>query len=190
MTFYAVVLFVHVTSALVLFATMSFEALSLFHLRGASSLSEVREWLEPVPGLPLAAMGSLLVVLCSGIYLAMRMEAFSLAWPRVAIGAFLLMVPFGAISGKRMRMIRRVGAEAKEMNSGLLARLQDQFLKISVGIRITVFLGILLLMAARPNLWVSLGVVGTSVVLGVLWSLMAWGRSGALSATSADQGIR
>jgi hypothetical protein len=186
MTLYAVILFIHVTSALVLFATMSFEAMSLFHLRGASCLSEVREWLEPVPGLPLAAMGSLLVILVSGIYLVMRIQAYRMAWPQVAVGGLFLMAPFGAISGKRMRMIRKACAEANEVNSALLSRLRDSFLKVSVGIRILVFLGIVLLMAARPGLWVSLGVLATSVVLGLLWSLRAWGRDGESSASNAD----
>jgi hypothetical protein len=172
MTLYAVILFVHVTSALVLFATMSFEALSLFHLRGASNLSEVREWLDPVPGLPLAAMGSLLVILASGIYLVMRMEAYRLAWPQVAVGGLFLMAPFGAISGKRMRIIRKACAEANEVSSALLSRLRDSFLKVSVSIRIVIFLGIVLLMAARPGLWVALGVLGVSMVLGLLLALL------------------
>ncbi len=62
MTFYSLVLFVHVTAALALFAALTFEVLSLFHLRRASTLTEVHLWLDPVPRLPLAAMGSLLVV--------------------------------------------------------------------------------------------------------------------------------
>src|SRR5207248_2855439 len=56
MTFYSLVLFVHVTAALALFAALTFEVLSLFHLRRASTLTEVHLWLDPVPRLPLAAM--------------------------------------------------------------------------------------------------------------------------------------
>src|SRR6266496_5289776 len=76
MTFYALVLFIHVVAVLALFAVMSFEILSLTRLRQASSLPEARLWIEPVRGLPSVAMGSLLVILISGIYLAMRMSAF------------------------------------------------------------------------------------------------------------------
>ena len=49
------------------------------------------------------------------------------------------------------------------------------------GIRIAVFFGILLLMAAKPELWQSIGIVVCSVVLGLLWSLVAWRRSKPLS---------
>src|SRR6266436_8077321 len=110
MTLYSLVLFLHVTAVLSLFAALSFEVLSLFHLRGAPSLSETRRWIEPVPGLPLVAVGLLLVVFFSGVYLAMRMSALDLAWPKVAVGALLLITLFGALTGRRMRAIRRACA--------------------------------------------------------------------------------
>jgi hypothetical protein len=186
MTLYSVVLFVHVTSVLAMFAALSFEVLSLFHLRRASTLAEARRWIEPVPGLPLVAMGSLLVAFFSGVYLAMQMSAFNLAWPKVTVVVLLLMAPLGAMSGRRMRAVRRACAAEKGSHSELLGRLQDQFLKISLGIRIAVFLGIVLLMGAKPGLWESIGVVGASVALGLLSPLLASRRSASLSAPSAD----
>ena len=59
MTLYSLVLFVHVAAVLALFAALSFEVLSLFHLRRVSNLTEVQLWIDPVPGLPLVALGSL-----------------------------------------------------------------------------------------------------------------------------------
>jgi len=188
MTLYSLVLFLHVTAVLSLFAALSFEVLSLFHLRGAPSLSETRRWIEPVPGLPLVAVGLLLVVFFSGVYLAMRMSALDLAWPKVAVGALLLITLFGALTGRRMRAIRRACADAKAINSQLFSRLQDPFLKISLGIRIAVFLGIVLLMATKPELWASIIVVGISIILGVLSSVLAGRHSGSLAAPSPDVG--
>jgi hypothetical protein len=186
MTLYSVVLFAHVTAVLALFACLSLEALSLFYLRGASTLTGVQLWIEPVPALPAVAIGSLLVILLSGIYLTIEMSGFGLAWPKVTVGAFLLMAPLGAMSGRRMRAIRHACADAKTINSELLTRLQDRLLKISLGIRVAVFLGILLLMAAQPELWESISVVAASVVLGLLSSLLSRRRGGSLSAPSAD----
>jgi len=177
MTFYSVVLFIHVTAVLILFATLSFEVLSLFYLRRASSVTEVRQWIEMIPSLPLAALGSILLIFCSGMYLAMRMSAFSLAWPRITIGALLLMAPFGAVSGRRMRAVRKSFAGSMTNYAELLRRLQSRFLKISLGIRVMVFLGIVLLMAAKPGLWESVGIVGTSAVFGFLSSFLSWHRT-------------
>ncbi len=116
----------------------------------------------------------------------MRMSAFSLAWPKVTVGALLLIAPLVALTGRRMRAIRKACTDARAINSELLHRLQEPFLKISLGIRIAVFLGIVLLMAAQPELWVSVSVVGASGVVGLLFSLLRWHRGESLSAPSAD----
>jgi hypothetical protein len=188
MTFYSLVLFVHVTAVLALFAALAFEVLALFHLRRSSTLSEVRLWLDPVPRLPLAAMGSLLVVFFSGIYLTIRMSAFGEAWPKVTIAALLFVAPIAVITGRRMRAIRRRCAPATAIDSELQGRLQDPVLKASIGIRIAVILGIVLLMGAKPELWESVGIVGASLVLGLLSSLLASRRTASLSVPSADLG--
>ena len=127
-------------------------------------------------------------MLFSGVYLAVRMSAFELAWPKVAIGALLLIAPLGALTGKRMHVIRRSSGPASTTNSELLAQLRDPFLKISLSIRIAVFFGIVLLMAAKPELWQSIAIVVGSVVLGLLLSLVAWRRTGALPARGGLQG--
>ena len=188
MTLYSLVLFVHITAMLGLCAALSLEVLSLFHLRRASTLTDISRWIEPVPRLPLVTGGSALVIFFSGVYLAIRMSAFEAAWPKVTVGALLLIAPLGALTGRRMRAIRRACADANAINSELLSRLQDPFLKISLGIRIAIFLGIVLLMAAKPGLWESIGIVGTSVVVGLLSSLLAWRRSGSLSVPSTGFG--
>ena len=177
MTFYSLVLFVHVTAVLGLSAALSFEVLSLFHLRRACTMNDASRWIEPIPRLPLVTGGSSLVIFFSGVYLAIRMSAFDVAWPKVTVGALLLIAPLAALTGRRMRAIRRACA-ANAINSALLSRLQDPFLKISLGIRIGIFLGIVLLMAAKPGLWESIGIVGTFVVVGLLSSLLGWRRSG------------
>ena len=96
MTLFAIVLYLHVLAAIGLFTTLGLEGLSLFHLRRAATLADARLWIEPIPGLPLATAASGLVVLCSGVYLTIRMQAFNLAWPRVSLAALLLIAPLGA----------------------------------------------------------------------------------------------
>src|SRR5258708_7673128 len=160
MTVYSLILFIHVTAVLALVAAMALEALSLFHLRRAATLTEVRVWIDPAPALPLATTSSLLLVLFSGIYLTIRLSAFGAAWPRVTIAAMLLIAPFGAIATHRMRAIRRASATGTMISPDVRHRLQNPFLKVSLGIRIAVILGIVLLMAAKPQLWPSVGIVG------------------------------
>jgi hypothetical protein len=177
-------LFIHVTAVLVLSAALSIEVLSLFHLRRASTLAEVSPWIEPVPRLPLFAVGALLIILFSGVYLIIPISAAGRAWPRVAVAALLLMAPFGAITARRMRAIRKAYRAHKAMNSELLGQLRDPLLKISLGVRIGVFLGIFLLVNAKPGLWESIGIVSASAALGLLPSLLGSRRSMAAVPTS------
>ena len=181
MTLYSIVLVIHVTAVLVLCAALSIELLSLFHLRRASTSAEARPWIDPVPRLPLFAVGSLPVILSSGVYLVIQESASGKAWPKVAASTLLLMAPLGAMTARRMRAIRNAYGFEKVISSELLGLLQDPFLKVSLGIRIAVFLGIFLLVSAKPGLWGSVALVGTSVILGLLSSVLGGGRSTALS---------
>ena len=168
MTFYALILFAHIVAVLTLFSALSFEILSLCRLRQASCLTDVLLWIKPVGGLPLVTIGSVLVVFFSGVYLAIRMSAFDLPWPKVTVAALLLIAPLGAMTGRRMRALRQACDAAQSFNPELLKRLRDPFLKISLAVRIAVALGIVLLMVAKPGWSESISIMGASVLLGFL----------------------
>src|SRR5258708_34123026 len=106
MTLYSLVLFGHVTAVLALFACLSLETLSLFHLRRASTLPEVQLWIEPVPGLSAVALRSLLVILLFGVYLTIQNSGFCFAWVKVPGGALLLFAPRGASTGGTLSALR------------------------------------------------------------------------------------
>jgi hypothetical protein len=185
MTFYSAVLFVHVVSALGVFAALSLEAVGLVHLRRATTAGEAHLWIEFAPGLPALAIGSLVLLLLSGIFMTAQMAGWMLAWPRVAMGALILIGPLGAITGRRMRAIRAACAANKPNESDLLRKLRDPFLKFSMNIRIALVLGIVLLMTAKPELRESLGVVVSSVFLGFV-STVFWRRDSASPIARAE----
>ncbi len=181
MSLYTTVLFLHVAAVLALFACLGFEALSLFRLRRASAVAEARLWIDPVPRLPLWTGGAALVTFISGIYLAIRMSAFGQAWIDLTIVALLSIAPLGALTGKRMRTIRQALTYASTLERDLILRLDDSLLKISLSLRICIFLGIVLLMAAKPELVLAVSIVSSSVVLGLLLPLVFWRRRTLLS---------
>lgn len=185
MTLYSAILFVHIMAALTLFAALSFEFLSLYRLRRATSLAEARLWMEPAPRLPLLAGGSSLVVFLSGFYLVIQMSGYGLAWPKVTVASLLIIAPLSAISGRRMRAIRKVCADENAIASSLLVQLRDPFLKISWTVRTAIFFGIVLLMVAKPDLRPSLTIIAASTVFGLLSSLFSSRRT-PLSVTGAD----
>ena len=147
--------------------------MSLLRLRSASTLADAYTWIEPVPRLPIFIVGSVAVILFSGIFLVSRESALGEPWPKVAVVALLLVAPFGAISGRRMRVIRGAYNAQKPIDPKLFDRIHDPFLTISLGLRVAMFFGIFLLVSAKPGLWGSISVVATAIVLGLLGALLA-----------------
>jgi hypothetical protein len=176
MTLYSVELFVHVVSALGIFAALTLESAALVRLRRATSASEARGWIEFAPGMPALAIGSPVFLLLSGIFMTGQMSGWMLAWPRVALGALILIGPLGAVSGRRMRAIRQACAANIPNESELIGKLHDPFLKFSMNIRIALVLGIVLLMTAKPELRESLGIVVSAIFLGFVSTLLFWRR--------------
>jgi hypothetical protein len=87
-----------------------------------------------------------------------------------------------------MRAIRQACTAAKTIHSELLGQLRDPLLKISLGVRIGIFLGIVLLMAAKPQLWMAVGVVATAVVLGLFFSALP-SRNNATNLSARSTGL-
>lgn len=185
MTLYSAVLFVHVASALGVFAALCVEAVALLHLRKATTANEARLWLEFAPGLTALTAASFLVLLLSGIFMTTQSSEWILAWVRVALGALLLLGPLGAVAGRKMRAIRNACAANDRNGVDLIAKLRDPFLKFSINIRAAVVLGIVLLMTAKPELRQSLGIIVSAVFLGFVSALFG-GRGTASSVVRAE----
>jgi hypothetical protein len=176
MTIYPEVLFVHAIAVLVLTAGLSIEAWMLFQLRRATSPSEIRLWTVPVPGLAVASIASLIIVFVTGAYLTQGLLAWNFVWPKFAVLETVLFAIFGALTGSRLRAVRRLCAAAENNGSELVKGVQSPFLKVSLSVRIWIVVGTTLITAAKPGLKESLGVVVTSLVLGVISAFLPFGR--------------
>ncbi|HUZ95346.1 MAG TPA: hypothetical protein VMU57_10570 [Edaphobacter sp.] len=185
MTIYTGILFVHAIAVLVLTASLTIEAWMLFQLRRASSPGEVRSWTAPVPGLTVASISSLVIVYVTGAYLTESLRAWEFAWPRFAVLEIILFAVLGALTGRRLRAIRRLCNNASEIESGWNAGLRSPLLKISLSIRIWIVIGTILLTAAKPEFVESLSIVVASVLLGWVSSLATLGRTRAISTARA-----
>jgi hypothetical protein len=166
MTLYSIILFCHIAATLVVAAALSIESISLSRLRRSTTRSEVRIWSDLVPRFSLIMIGSLAVLLLSGAYMTEQIAAWTLAWPRMAVLGLLLIAPFGAVTGKKMRSIRRASLTESASAGELSRRVRAQFLKTSFCVRAALFLGIVFLMTIRPGLGESLAVLGVSLLLG------------------------
>jgi hypothetical protein len=168
LTLYAAVLFIHLVCVLGLFVALCFEWVSLSRMRSARTLDEFRTWINPVPSLPMIAMSSLLLILITGIYLTMQLQVWMVAWPKVAFITVLLIAPFGAVTGARMRKIRQAIAQTPASDVIALRKsVSGSVFGLSLGIRTWVVLGIVLIMAAKPSLNVCLVILVVAALIGV-----------------------
>ena len=185
MTLYSVVLFVHVASAFGIAAALGLAAVTLSRLRRANTVGEARLWIEFAPGVPALAIVSLVFMLLSGIYMTAQVGGWTLAWPKVALGALILIGPLGAVTGRRLRAIKIACAAVTPNESDIFAKLRDPFLVYSMNMRIALVLGILLLMTAKPELRQSLGIIVSSIFLGLV-STVFWRRDAASPVARAE----
>lgn len=82
--------------------------------------------------------------------------------------ALLLAAPAAAISGRRMRAIRRACEAATAIDDELRGLMQDPMLKLSLGVRIAVTPALVLLMGAKPEMRESAAIAAAFVAVGLL----------------------
>jgi hypothetical protein len=167
MTLYSLVLFLHVASALALAAGLTIDALVLFQLRTGPPTA-TQTWLKLWSAVPRIAGTSGLLLLFSGGYLTHPMSAWSVAWPKVALAALILLGISGGIAGRRMNALRGICSTGPGGEAECVKRLDDPMLTVSLCTRTALLFAAVLLMNTKPDLWQSLGVIGGAVVLGLV----------------------
>ncbi|MFC5861809.1 hypothetical protein ACFPT7_05860 [Acidicapsa dinghuensis] len=181
MNLYTAVLFVHAIAVLVLTAALTLEAWILLQLRRATYPADVRPWIGTMQPVAIGAISSLVIIYVTGAYLTESLHSWAFAWPRVAVLEIALFALCGAITGQRMRAIRR-NAEREQMNpSEWKAMRRSAFLKISLSMRIWIVIGTILLTAAKPGLPESLVIAASTLILGLLFSFVSFGGWSAVS---------
>jgi len=186
MALHSVVLIAHITAVFVLCSVLSIEALSLVRLRRAFTFDEAHPWIEPVRRLRVFAVGSVLLIQISGVYLVHRASSFGKGWAMVAMGAFpALMAPFGNMTARRMRAIRKAFVSEERSEADLLRMLRAPFLKLSLGVRAAAFLGVFVVVTLKPGMWAAVGLVVAALSFALLLSFSPWRRIESPSGRSA-----
>ena len=186
MTAYAAVLFLHAIAVFVLTAALTMEGWMLFRLRRTSNSTEVHTWMLSLPGVTAAGISSLVTVFITGAYLTEGLKAWELAWPRFAVLEVSLFAVLGALTGRRLRAIRRLASSVSNNPPAWHNRAGSFWLKLSLSIRIWIVFGTTLLTAVKPGLRESLGIVVTSIFIGCATSFATFGGRRATSLRAAN----
>ena len=176
MTTADIVVFLHVASAVVLFAVLAIEWVSLRGVRGSRTYGEAREWSGLWRLLPRFGLPATLLVLASGIYLASIAGMWRLSWVAVALPTYVGVIMAGGVIGPRRSRVRSaLTTGTNSLSSEVRRQLRDPLLMASWRWRAALLVGILFVMTVKPG-W-SVWAVGGSALLGGVWSIPAWFRS-------------
>lgn len=186
---FVIVLYVHVLTTLVVASSFTIEAAGLSRMRRAKTINEASLWVNLVGMFSRTTAWSGLILLLSGGFLAGKMEIWSLAWPKVAVVALLLIAPLAAVSGKRMRRLRELLLNGPT-NPAMTDALSDRFLTFSLNLRLWILAGIILIMTAQPSGISSITIVAASVVLGLLSAAFGPKSKAALTTVDAPSSTR
>lgn len=177
MTVYQIVLFLHVSGALGMFAALGIEWAATGPLRRAADAEAARPWLGLLRSPGRVGGPSAVMLLVTGIYMTRT------AWGRqpwiglALLGLVLLALLAVGVTGRRLAAVARAlqqsgfpGADSPRV------RLQDPALVVSLRLRTMIALGIVFLMTSKPAAGPALATMGTALALGLAWSALALGR--------------
>lgn len=152
-----------------LFVAVGLEAGALAQLRRATTNSAAQGALA---GLTLSGRvggPSMLLVLASGIYLATVFWKWQGHWFHFGLLGVIIVAALGiTITARRLARLHK---SLNEPGSDTLALRSDPMLVVSLVMRALLLVGIVFLMTVKPGADTSLGVLGISLVAGVLTSL-------------------
>jgi ABC-type bacteriocin/lantibiotic exporter with double-glycine peptidase domain len=175
MSIYNIALFLHVSGAIGYFVGMGTWLFGFAAMRRAQRVEQVRALTNLTGRLgPLFGI-SVLLILVTGLYMAITAWAFSTGWIPVALVSLILIAPLGtALMEPRRRAIARLAQEASDgpLPQELEQRIHDPILGTALQTVTILLLGIVFLMTNKPELTLSLIVMAVALVLGLASGLL------------------
>lgn len=170
MSVYNVVLFVHITSVTIMFASLTADWLAVGGLRATDSAGPARGWIRALEISAAFGPWARLAVLGAGLYLAVDAWSWP-GWIIVGLVSWVAFVVLGEpLTGRELReMSALVRAEHGALPPAVTARLRQPRMWHAVLVRAGLAVGIVFCMAVKP----PAAVAAAAVVGGALAGLAA-----------------
>jgi hypothetical protein len=164
------VLFVHVLSAMALFAALALEATVLIRVRSSRSIEQARASVHAFQHLRRIAIPAFLGVLGGGLYLASRYGSGTIWIPLSLAATLIIMLVGGLITGRRMGRLQKLVSSIDDAApfERVSAQITDKALVLSYGFRLGLAVGIVFLMATQPEWPLSLAALATGSIAGMV----------------------
>ena len=187
MSGYSILLFLHVSGAILIFAGIATLIFGVAAMRVASTVEQLRAiarpmlvgrkiGLEHISVIDVVTMIGIVFTAATGLYMA-TIWGFWRGWVEAAIASFALMAPVGPLMiNPRLQAIGRAAdaATAGPLDRSLLARTHDPLLGGAVLSLTAWLLGIVFLMTTKPSLATSILAMLVALAVGLAVSLSVW----------------
>src|SRR6266487_726874 len=194
MSIYNIVLFVHVIGAIGYFLGMGILLFILLGLRRAQRVEHVRALIHLNELSAPVSAASAVLLLVTGLYLALTAWSLLTSWILVALISLLLMVPTSAalIAPRRSAIVKQLAREAPggELSKALERHIDDPVLATVCTTVLTLLLGLVFLMTTKPNLVGSLIVMAVALLLGLAAGVLVSRMRRAPELGMVDQRVR
>jgi hypothetical protein len=174
---YKIVLFAHIIGALSLFVGVAGIVIGMYGMRKSQTVKQFREWSWLATTTDKAMPFIALLIIVPGCYLVFTSWGWHTAWADVALVTFVALVALGPIFiGPRLaRLEKLVKASPQDavVSPELRTAILDPLLWVTVCVFAAVTLGIVFLMAVKPDIVGALLVIGVCIVLGLVVALPA-----------------
>jgi hypothetical protein len=166
---YTIALFIHIVGVLGIFTSVALELASLFGLRRARLMEEVRAWASLHQVIAWAFPLAALLTLGAGLFMALDTWGWKVPWIDVAFFAFIAMGLHGRFNVRRHQQLHRAMGEALSgpVPAELFPHLNDPVLWSSTLLLTAIGLGVIFLMTVKPDLLGSLIALAIAIIVGL-----------------------
>ena len=178
---YTVALFVHILGAIGLFVAVSLIVVAFVRMRRAATLAQVREWALVANLAGKSMIFIALVILTPALYMVILAWGFATPWVMASLITFVVLAIMGAtLNGRNIeRIVALTQAPSSDrVPDAVRTRLLAPQLWLPEGIRLMLLIGILYLMAMKPNMLSSLLILIGMLILGIILGVIAQRVSG------------
>lgn len=174
MRLYSVILFIHVLSAIGLFVGLALEGFVSRRIGRARDASQMRFFIRAFDRLRWIFIPSGVGILLGGLYLGSKYGGGTFWIPAALIATLAIILIGGIMTGRQIRKLKKALADPGVPFDVLSTKAKSPRIALSYGLRTGLAIGIVFLMTAKPDTWVSI----SALIAGCLSGLfIAYGIS-------------
>jgi len=176
---YSIALFAHVSGAIGIFIGVGVWLFGALGWRQAQRVEQARLIARLITMAGNLVVGSLLLLVVAGLYMALTTWGLAVPWIDVATGSFLLLAPLGVlIIDRRVKAITTQARAEPDgpLSATLFTRLNDPAIDIGLRLYLATLIGIVFLMTTKPTLADSLISMAIALVAGAVAGLLVFVR--------------